>query len=384
MRHLASVQRITALDPIEGKDRIVLARVLGWNVIVQKDMFNVGDLCVYCEIDSVLPEKPEFEFLRSKNFRIKTIKMGGVYSQGICFPLSILPKKTIEQSTEIKLIEKNGEYRWESMGWKEGDDVTDIIGVKQYEPEMDDPVQSDEHLQKKKNCLMRFKWYRKLFKKSKRKDGFPSFISKTDEVRIQTAPQMLQDRTEPYVFTEKLDGSSATYALRRLPWYVPFKCYEFYVCSRNRRLVDRDDSVYWRIADECHIEEGLKQLLDLHFNCKNFICIQGEIIGPKIQGNPYKLTNLRFYAFNLVIDGERQQSIYAADLLSQLTWPIDFVPFVGIPKALPASVDEMMEMSNGMSQIANVPREGLVVRGRYDSRKSFKAVSPEYLAKKKG
>lgn len=91
MRKLASIQRITNLAPIEGKDRIELAFVGGWQLIVQKGQFEVGDLCVYIEIDSVLPEREEFEFMRRYNFRVKTIKIGGVISQGICFPLSILP-----------------------------------------------------------------------------------------------------------------------------------------------------------------------------------------------------------------------------------------------------------------------------------------------------
>lgn len=93
MRTLASIKTISDILPIESKDRIVLAMVDGWSVIVKKDEFHIGDSCVYVEIDSVLPEKPEFEFLRSKNFRIKTMKMAGVISQGICFPLSILPPK---------------------------------------------------------------------------------------------------------------------------------------------------------------------------------------------------------------------------------------------------------------------------------------------------
>ena len=113
-RALAYFFFINSIIPIEGKDRIVLATVLGWTVIVQKD-FNVGDKVVFAEIDSVFPEKPEFEFLRSKKFRIKTMKMAGVISQGIVFPLSILPE---------------GEYNI-------GDDVTEILGITQYEPTMD-------------------------------------------------------------------------------------------------------------------------------------------------------------------------------------------------------------------------------------------------------
>ena len=62
MRKLASIQRIKSLEPIEGKDRIELCTILGWDVIVQKGEFKEGDLVVYCEYDTVLPIKPEFEF----------------------------------------------------------------------------------------------------------------------------------------------------------------------------------------------------------------------------------------------------------------------------------------------------------------------------------
>ena len=89
MRKLASIQRIDWIKPIEGRDRIELCGVMGWQVICKKGEFQVGDLCVFCEIDSVLPDKPEFEFLRAKKFRIKTMKLGSTVSQGIVFPLSI-------------------------------------------------------------------------------------------------------------------------------------------------------------------------------------------------------------------------------------------------------------------------------------------------------
>jgi RNA ligase (TIGR02306 family) len=115
MRKLASIKTISSIMPIEGKDRIVLAMVDGWSVIVKKDEFQVGDKCVYCEIDSVMPETEQFEFLRSKKFRIKTMRMSGVVSQGICFPMSILP---------------DGSYEIEQ-------DVTEILGIKQYEDTMD-------------------------------------------------------------------------------------------------------------------------------------------------------------------------------------------------------------------------------------------------------
>ena len=163
-RKLAHVEKIEWMSPIKGKDKIVLAGVLGWQVIVQKAEYKVGDLVVFVEIDSVLPNKPEFEFLASKNYRIKTMKMAGVLSQGICFPMSILP---------------NGEYNI-------GQDVTDILGITQFEQTMDKESISGSE----KDCKYSIftKIYSKLFKKKiEREKGFPSFISKTDETRIQNA-----------------------------------------------------------------------------------------------------------------------------------------------------------------------------------------------------
>lgn len=92
MRKLASIQKIIGLEPIEGADNIMKAKVLGWELVIKKGEYAVGDFCIYCEIDSVLPNKPEFEFLKSKNFRIRTIRLRGQISQGICFPLSMLPE----------------------------------------------------------------------------------------------------------------------------------------------------------------------------------------------------------------------------------------------------------------------------------------------------
>lgn len=171
MRKLASIQLIEWIKPIEGKDRIVLAGVLGWQVIVRKDEFQVGDRCVFCEIDSVLPEKPEFEFLRPKGFRIKTMKMAGVLSQGIVFPLSILPPK------------KKGEYELD-------EDVTEVIGVTQYEPTMDkEPNEPTTKKHKWPKWLMRQAWFRRLVvPKTKRKGGFPSVISKNRRKQAAMLP----------------------------------------------------------------------------------------------------------------------------------------------------------------------------------------------------
>lgn len=359
MRNLASVQLIQNLQPIEGKDRIVLATVLGWHVIVQKSEYQIGDKCVYIEVDSQLPEKPEFEFLRSKNFRIKTMKMAGVISQGICFPLTILPERTEEYTV--------------------GEDVTDLIGVTKYDPYIqNEPAPTADsknaHWLAKMKWLMRYAWYRKLvLGKKKRKGGFPSFLSKTDETRIQSAPWYLDDREHAYVATEKIDGTSGTWALVRHKRPILKDQFEFIVCSRNLRL-GRDQSIYWNVADAYSIEHALKNLIQ----DRDWIAIQGECIGPKVQGNKYKVSSPKMYVFNLVTPQGRVGSLKAKGILTPFGF--DFVPIVNDKFMLPETVDEMLNYAHGQSAIGDTLREGLVVRSQ-DGDKSFKAVDPLFLLK---
>lgn len=146
-RKLATIRKISEIKPIEGADKIELAIIDGWQCVVKKNEFNVGDTCIYCEIDSFLPIKPEFEFLRTSSykkmgdiegFRLKTIRMKGQISQGLVLPISVLPE---------------GPYCNDL-------DVTEILGIKLYEA----PVLAQLQGQMRGN--------------------FPHFISKTDEERV--------------------------------------------------------------------------------------------------------------------------------------------------------------------------------------------------------
>lgn len=112
-RQLASIRRISDIRPIPGADRIAVAQVDGWECVIQKDEFQVGDLVVYVEVDSIVPERPEFEFLRDRKFRVRTIKLRGQVSQGLVLPLSILPEGT----------------------YTDGLDVTEVLGIKKYDPQ---------------------------------------------------------------------------------------------------------------------------------------------------------------------------------------------------------------------------------------------------------
>jgi hypothetical protein len=244
MRKLASIQKIVSLSPIEGADKILKATILGWECVVLKNEFKEGDLCVYCEVDSILPEKAEFEFLRERKFRIKTIKLKGQVSQGICFPLSILPK---------------GNYN-------EGDNITDIIGVTKYDPQA--AFEQKEFEKRKaisKNRLNKFfgryKWYRQMFFKPARLP-FPDFIKKTDEDRIQLFPDICERYTGVlFSATEKLDGTSCTaFSITNPRKWQFWKPYIFGICSRNYHLIRNDNSVYWQIIKKLQIENKIKEL----------------------------------------------------------------------------------------------------------------------------
>lgn len=353
MRKLASIKKILELQPIEGKDFILLATVDGWHVVVRKNDYQVGDLCVYVEIDSVLPEKPEFEFLRSKNFRIKTMKMGNVISQGICFPLTVLPPADYEVDQ----------------------DVTDVIGVKQYGGTMDtEPVIADNKPYKKyPKFLMRMKWFRNLVKPRKKSAEFPSFVSKTDETRIQNIPFILES-DEKWIATEKIDGQSGTFALVRKKSKWPFfkDRFEFIVCSRNRRLPVRDASSYWQVADKYLIENALKRMI----GGWDWVVIQGECIGPKIQGNKYGVNECDLYIFNVIYPNGRLNSCYAKTLVD--THGMKFVPIINTSFSLPKTVDEVLMYAHGKSRLADTLREGVVFRSP-DGKNSFKAVDPLFL-----
>lgn len=357
MRKLASIQRINDLIPIPGKDMIVQANVLGWSVIVRKADYHKDQLCVFIEPDAVLPERPEFEFLRSKNFRIKTMKMAGVLSQGICFPLTILP---------------------DGRDYKEGDDVTELLGITQYAPDMD--VEAEPVEEKKirwPRFLMRFKWFRRLVLPKKQKKGvFPDFLSKTDETRIQNLPFMLARKDITFVGREKIDGQSGTFFLRRIKRTFPWQKqkFDFGVCSRNRRLPHPDGSSYWEVAQRYHMEDVLKELIGDH----EWVAIQGECISPKVQGNKYKVNKADLYCFNLIYPTGKVPCMKAESIVwvHGLKW----VPLVYGDYHMPDTVEDVLDAATGKSCLRDTLREGIVFRN-YEHNISFKAVSPEFLMK---
>ena len=337
-RKLSSIRRISDIQPIEGADMIELAIVDGWKVVVAKEVgHKVDDLVVYCEIDSFLPIKEEFEFLRKSSykkmgdqegFRLRTVKLRGQVSQGLILPIVVLnPLDTNIYITPF-----------------EGLDVTEMLGIVKYEP----PIPAELA--------------------GKVKGLFPSFIRKTDEERIQNlASEYEEMRKHTYYVTEKLDGSSATFY---------YNNGEFGVCSRNLELLETEGNTFWKVARELNLENKLKE-----YGENVNISIQGELIGESVQGNPYKIKGQTVRFFNLFhIDLQEYDSLSLfQSLVTELG--IETVPVLDTHFHLPDTIDELLKMADGKSELnPNFDREGIVIRS-LDRKISFKVISNKFLLK---
>lgn len=330
---LASIQKIIDIQPIENADSIEKAYVLGWQVVVKKGEFKVGDLVVFITIDTIVPDRPEFEFLRKDKFRIRTIKLRGTLSQGIIFPLSILPTYAV---------------------WEEGYDVSVALDIKHYEkpaPREGGFIQGDT------------------------KGNWPPFFPHTDEERIQNVPEVLDElRGKSYVITEKCDGTSCT---------IYFNRGEFGACSRNFEKKDSEFSVYWQMARKYDLENKLKSL-------GRNLAIQGEICGPGIQKNHLGLKECDLFVFDIYDIDDGKYLSYPIQQQLVVSLGLNKVPVVQLGEGFSFTLDELLERAKGNYNNTNNYREGIVVRAMYGdfsekmrSRISFKVLNNEFLLKEK-
>lgn len=384
-RALAYVVTIDEIQPLEGYDRVEYARTNGWWCIIGKaDGMKVGDKAVYFEVDSKVPESDQrFEFLEKRHYKIKTQKMCKVYSQGLLMPLSVFPELG-DPAVGTDLTKKLG------VTYADAEDNVRKGSGKDPNAKYKSMSARYPHLFSKKpvRWLMRRKWGKKILfaifgKKKDKPRGFPSFVSKTDEERCENQPWRVGDG-KIYLATEKLDGTSCTYALRRLP-KKPFHKweYEFYVCSRNVRQKDEnqktyhDHNIYWDLAFKYDIENHLKEYLETMPDT-DWVCIQGEGVGF-VQGNPLKLKEDDLYVFNFIDSvGGRYPSELGKGIIEE--WGMKWVPIVGLVK-MPDTMEELKESADGKSLVnPAVDREGLVYRS-LNGQDSFKNVSRKYLLK---
>lgn len=379
-RELAYVVKVDEIRPIEEADRVEVAIVNGWHIMVRKDQFKPGDLAVYFEIDSKVPAEEPFMFLEPKHFKIKTQKYfkGTVISQGLLMSFE--------------------DFGWEKDAYKLGDFLTQKLKVT-YAVEEDNARKASSVDKYKKMAqrhgklfshqpfrwLMRRTWGKKILflffgKTSDKKTGWPAWVAKTDEERVENMPWIF-DNKSPFVATEKIDGTSTTFTMKR----GKFGKNDFYVCSRNV-VFDKPDkncfydtNVYIEMAEKYDIEKILESILT-DDPTLDWVTLQGETYGAGIQKRDYGLKEHRFAGFNFITSKEgRWDSVRAAKFMAQYNIP--WVPILDENYILPDTIEELRAFSHSEgSRIDGVIKEGIVFRSQ-DGSMSFKCVDPEFLMK---
>lgn len=379
MRKLASIRKVEEVKEIPGADNIEIVQIGGWQCIAQKGELTANSLCLYFEIDSILPEKPCFEFLRSRKFRVRTIKCMKQLSQGLAKPISILAEFGINPAKV-----------------KEGDDYTDKIGVIKHDPESEKEAMQARTRPKDQTWqrfLSRIPIIGRFFRRKTGQGYFPTdIVKKTDEERWQnTSDAMFKDWYNQLIeITEKLDGTSTTFVYKPRKWWKPET---FMVCSRNQRLPTPEGSVYWQVA----VGEDIKSKMRLvHKSLKmsndDYLIWQGETLAPSVQGNNYLVSRPEFYLFNFKqFDGKReyQRSHAETTEIIQLTGiALRQVPLISTQTV--ESYQDLAELIKsrpwGLKSHLNQKRdaEGVVIRLKNQNQncfRSMKFVNPEWLLK---
>jgi RNA ligase (TIGR02306 family) len=325
---LAEIQTINELKSIEGADRIEIAKVQGWQSVVKRGEFSVGDRIVFVPIDTVLQPASWNSFLQHKDdptkpIRVKTAKLRGTVSQGLIFPLTILPDPFFEHDI--------------------GTDVADLIGVTKYEK----PIPS--HLT------------------GQVKGDFPThLLSKTDEDNLKSIIEVFEELKEADIIeaTDKEDGTSATY-IKELDG-------TFRVCSRNLELKDTESNVHWQMARKYNLKEDLKA----------GYAIQGEIVGPGIQGNPAGYEEVDLVIFN-VIDLTTRRPLWPQrygniEIFGRNKRTAQFAGNWSGEELKSMTIDDLQEYVNKRTYINGKPSEGMVFRGY---KREDHAIVPMYSQK---
>jgi RNA ligase (TIGR02306 family) len=301
---IASIEKINKILPHPNADALEIAQVLGWRVVVKKGEFQEGQLVVYVAIDSVLEDRPEYEFLRNKGFKIKTIKLRGEVSQGICFPVSLLK--------DVELVE--------------GKDVSKEMGASHYEKPI--PAQLA----------------------GKIKGHFPWFLRKTDELNLRSYPNAVRELFGKFCYiTQKIDGCSGTYY---------FENDVFGVCSRNLDLAPEEGNSFWKVAKLFNIEQALKAWKE---RTGESYAVQGECYGAGIQGNKLGLASISFAAFNLFNITKQVYADYTELTNFCEANSIPMVPQIFMGE-FTGSLETLEKLAEEQKYPNGAPAEGIVIR----------------------
>ena len=334
-RKLASVQKITSITPLETKNKVQKATLLGWNVLVEANKYNEGEKVIYFEADALLPAKKNWtKGIKPKNLIIKSSKQYKNVFHGAIMKLDTLLKV---ENFNLKLEDLN-----------EGFDLTEIMEITKYEQ---DPEIALKEQEKK----------------------FPSdIIEKSDEIRLQSNPKYLEMfEGKEFYSTLKYDGSSGTFLIHP-------ETKKFMVCSRNQNIdINEKKNIYWDVANKYDIKTRLEKF-------EGKYAIQGEIYGPKINKNrlEQKDINIAIFTIKNIKDNYYVDFKELVQVCKDMELPMVEVIEEGVFKY--KTVEEMVEKSKGLYPGTKYPREGLVYRLKENWNKdrvraSFKVINDDYL-----
>jgi RNA ligase (TIGR02306 family) len=341
MRNLATLQKVESISPIAKADRLETAHILGWGVVVKKGEFQVGDLCVFFEVDSFLPlDDPRFEFLDNpktnydgtKGYRIRSMKLRGTLSQGLALPVSSFPELA-ESDIEIAA----------------GTDVTELLKVRKYEK-------------------FNYEFNMSFFKggESPCKGGYLPFLPVTDQTRIQTELQWLDElRGKPYYISEKVDGTSCTVKIDETG---EFACY-----SRSNEWNEDEACLYWYPVQNYNLRETLAEVRD--------IVIRGELAGSKIQKNRLVLPGIKLFVFD-VYDIAQKRFFDLTEMTDFCQkYHLDMVKIIEQGESFAYDLATLLELAKGKYEGTKNNREGIVINetSRDIDSISFKVLNNEFL-----
>lgn len=338
MRKLARIETIVSVSPIAQAEAIEVSHVAGWAVVTKKGEFKAGDRALYIEIDAFLPDgQPAWQFLvdrvahdwqGQRGHILRTVRLRGQISQGLLLPLSAIDPQLAAAPAGEDLAQRLGIRKWER------DIPPDMVG--------------------------------------RMRGAFPSRVSKTEQERAQNLPEQLAlwaGQQRVWEISEKLEGQSCTFA-----WLED----GLHVCSKSVDFLETPDNLFWQFARSLRIEEQLRE----HFGGR-LLAIQGELVGPGIEGNIYRFKEHRFYVFGVydVRTGLKVSPDERSRILQMLQLP--GVPILGsLTLPVQDTLEHLLGLAQARSAIADVEREGIVLNS-LDGADSFKAISNRYLLKQK-
>lgn len=400
-RELAYVVLIDGIEPIPGYDRVEHAIVGGWRVIVQKDQFKVGDPAIYFEIDSRVPSDKEcFAFLEKRNYKVKTLKMCKTISQGLLMHPSDFGWTTENSAMDDHsvIVDDEGKPHYVT---DESRFLTKKLGVT-YADDEDNarkaaPVDKYKKMAQRHASLfkkpwarwmMRREWGRKVMffffgKKKDKKSGWPSHIAqKTDVERIQNCIWLLNDK-QPYVASEKVDGSSFSAMAER----GRFGKIKYYVCSRNVVFDNPnaecfyDTNIYFEAWNKYNLKEIITKILN-DYNLPN-VAIQAEVYGNDVQKRDYSTKEHKMAVFHIVSNCVKFPMDKVVEICEKYGLP--HVPIVDDNYIFPDTIEELQEyVESEPSKIDGLAREGIVFYDKATGAQYVKFVSPNFLMKYHG